>query len=74
MLLSYKNIYHLMANQCELTTTVCNLAGMENPAACAPNTQIVSLLPPVARRWTVASAQPVEALCCDFDFGECEIR
>lgn len=53
-----------MANQCELTTTVYNLAGLENQAACAPKTQIVSLLPPVARRWAVASAQPMEALCC----------
>ena len=32
--------------------------------------QIVSFLPPVARRWAVASAQPIEALCWDFDF-EC---
>lgn len=62
MLLSYKNIYHLMANQCELTTTVYNLAGIGNPAVCAPKTQIIFLLPSVARRWAAASAQAMKAL------------
>lgn len=51
-----------MANQCELTTTVYNLAGIGNPAACAPKTQIIFLLPSVARRWAAASAQAMKAL------------
>lgn len=48
---------------CQPSTIVYNLAERENPAACAPNGQIVPPLFLVARRWAVASAQPLEALC-----------
>lgn len=47
---------------------VYKLARMENPAAGAPDTQSVPVLPPVAGRWTVAPAQPTQDLCWDLDF------
>lgn len=88
MLLSCKNICHFMATQQHppfftpeswfpsgewTSTIVCNLTGMEIPAVCASNTQIIPFLPPVARRWAVTLVQPVEGLCWDLDFCVCDI-